>query len=491
MVEPKQYKTDVLIVGAGISGIASAYHLKEKCPNHDFMILEGMESYGGTWLTHKYPGVRSDSDLYTFGYSFKPWTGVPIASAEEILTYMGEVITESKLNDQLYFNHKIVNADWQAAKKCWVIKGVFGAENQPFVLEANVLWMAAGYYDHKTPYTPEFPGMSDFDGEIIHPQHWPEDLDYSDKQVVVIGSGATAATIIPAMAGDTKHITMLQRSPTYFVPLENKNELADTLRQIDVPEALVHDIVRKKILFDAKQIHEASNAYPDLIKAELLKTVRGFLGEEFDIEKHFTPSYRPWQQRIACVPNGDLFAGINAGKASVVTDQIDRFVSNGILLKSGEVLEADIIVTATGFNLAMVGGVQVSLEGEPVDFASMTTYRGVLFSGMPNFINIFGYLRTSWTMRAELVAEYVCRLLTHMDEKGVCVVTPELRDSDADMERKPFISPDDFNPGYLQRAGHLMPKQGDRSPWQFSQDYYREVSELPVVSLDDDVLKYS
>ncbi|BFM18003.1 NAD(P)/FAD-dependent oxidoreductase [Maricurvus nonylphenolicus] len=497
MVDTKQTENnqiqhlDVLIVGAGISGVACAYHLQNKCPNKSFLMVESKSRWGGTWETHKYPGVRSDSDLYTFGYSFKPWNGVPIATAGEILRYMEEAIEENSLNDKITYNTQITSAQWSDEKKHWTVSLKNTEENREYTVTTSFLWMCAGYYEHDQGYTPDFPNMESFKGDIVHPQTWPEDYDYTGKKVLVIGSGATAATLIPAMAEDAEHVTMLQRSPTYFAPLENKNEMADMLRELDLPEEQVHDITRKKILHDSKLIHQTSKENPEYVKQALLAEVEKQVGSKEIVEKHFTPKYRPWQQRLAAVPNGDLFHYVREGKASVVTDTIESFVEEGILLTSGEVLEADIIITATGFNLKMLGGVDMRLgNGEPFYPHQSWAYRGVMFSGVPNFANVFGYLRTSWTMRAELIADYVCRLLNHMDEKGAQVVTPELRPEDEGMEPMYFIPEEDFNPGYMLRGRHLMPKRGDKEPWSFELDYYKEKEILPNCSLDDDALVY-
>ncbi|MDA8880146.1 FAD-dependent oxidoreductase [Pseudomonadales bacterium] len=347
--------TDILIVGAGISGIGGAVHLKNELPNKTFLILENQDSFGGTWKTHTYPGIRSDSDLFTFGYKFKPWTGKPIASAEAIIEYMREVIEENAIDAHIRYGNTVISASWSTEQKLWTLVANDASTGTTKTYTANFLWMCQGYYRHAKGYTPEWPGMNAYKGTVVHPQTWPEDLDYENKNVLVIGSGATAATLVPAMADKTKHITMLQRSPTYFAPGENRNELADSLRELDIPKEWIHEIVRKRILLDSKEITRRSFEEPEALRAELLAGARAFLGEDFDIEKHFTPAYRPWQQRLAFVPDGDLFTGIASGNASVVTDQIETFNETGVLTASGEQLDADIIVTATGFNLCMFG----------------------------------------------------------------------------------------------------------------------------------------
>lgn len=481
---------DVLIVGAGISGVSAAYHLQERCPDKSFAILENQESFGGTWLTHKYPGIRSDSDLFTFGYKFKPWTGAPIATADEILKYMNETIEEFGIADHIRYNHQIRKAHWSSEDNLWTLQAERTDTGETVEYTCNFLWMCQGYYRHSEGYTPEWEGMDTFKGDIVHPQTWPEDLDYKDKNVLVIGSGATAATIIPAMAADCKHITMLQRSPTYFIPGENRNEMADLLADLDVPEEWKHEVVRQKILNDQKIVAQIAFDQPEFAKEELVKGAKELLPDGYDVEKHFTPHYKPWRQRIAFVPDGDLFKGVSAGKASIVTDHIDRFTEKGILLKSGEELEADIIVTATGFNLAVLGDIEFSIDKAPLNFPDRWAYRGMMFSDIPNMVWVFGYLRTSWTMRADMISEFVTKLLNHMDELGAKTCTPQLRDEDKKMPALPFIDPENFNPGYLQRSIHTMPKQGDHEPWTFHQDYYREKEEIPNADLDDGTLVY-
>jgi len=475
---------DVLIVGAGISGVGAAYHLTHQCPGKSFVVLEGLEDFGGTWRMHKYPGIRSDSDLYTFGYRFKPWTGPPIATGEEILTYMGEVIDENDLGPHIRYGHKITSASWSSEDNLWTLEGVQTDTGETVRFSANFLWMCQGYYRHSEGYTPDWEGMDDFAGEIVHPQTWPEDLEYQGKNVLVIGSGATAATLVPAIAGDCEHVTLLQRSPTYFIPGRNVNELADQLRVLDVDETWIHEITRRKILHDQAAITQLSFEQPELLKKELIEAVRGYLGPDYDIEKHFTPTYRPWRQRIAFVPDGDIFKGIASGKASVVTDEIDRFSKKGVLLKSGEELEADIIVTATGFNLSALGDIEFSIDEKPLDFSETLTYRGMMFTGVPNMLWIFGYFRASWTLRVDLLGDFVCRLLQHMEATGAKRVVPVPRPEDEDMPRQSWIDPDNFNPGYLMRNMHLLPKRGDKPEWQHTQDYWRERHDIPSIDLE-------
>ena len=481
---------DVLIVGAGISGVGAAYHLQDQCPDKSYVILEGLESFGGTWWMHRYPGIRSDSDLYTFGYRFKPWTGAPIATAGEILSYMGEVIEENRIDQHIRYNHWIETADWDSKTSLWTITGKRKDTGEAVSFTANFLWMCQGYYKHAEGYTPEWEGMADFKGTIVHPQTWPEDLDYKDKNVLVIGSGATTATVVPAMAGDCKHITVLQRSPTYFAPGRNENDTAEYLRKLEVDESWIHEIVRREILYNQEEFTRRAIEKPDEVKKELLDGVRAFLPEGYDVDTHFTPKYRPWQQRLAFVPDGDIFKGIAAGKATMVTDHIDRFTDKGVLLKSGQELEADIIVTATGFNLCVLGDIAFSVDGQSVDFSDTVTYRGMMFTGVPNMVWIFGYFRASWTLRVDLIGDFVCRLLKYMDEHGYSAVTPQLPEDRQGEQRLCWIDEKNFNPNYLKRSMHLMPRRLDDPEWQHTQDYWREKEDIPAIQLDDEVFRY-
>ena len=485
---PEHY--EVLIVGAGISGIGGAYHLRQQCPDTDFVILETEDSFGGTWWTHRSPGIRSDSDLHTFGYSFKPWIGPPIATAEEILSYMGDVIEENDLAQHIRYRHKILKADWSHEDSLWTVEAVRLESGETAHFTCNFLWMCQGYYRHREGYTPDWPGMDNFKGVIAHPENWPEDLDYAGKNVLVIGSGATAATVVPAMAETAAHVTMLQRSPTYFRPGRNAIDIAETLRELQVDEETVHDITRRKIMFDQAAFTDMCFKNPEAVKKDMLVQVRELLGPDYDVDKHFTPSYMPWRQRIAFVPDGDLFHGITSGKASVVTDHIDRFTEKGILLQSGEELEADIIVTATGFNMNIMGDIAFTMDGKPVDFHETVTYRGMMFTGVPNLAWVFGYFRASWTLRSELIAEFVCRLLNHMKATGAKSVAPALPEQDKDMPLLEWMDEDNFNPNYLKRAMAILPRRGDRREWQHTQDYWREKDEFPAIDLEDEVFVY-
>jgi len=488
---PEVEHVDVLIVGAGISGVGAAWHLEHQCPGKSYAVLEELHSFGGTWITHRYPGIRSDSDLYTFGYRFKPWTGQPIATAEEILRYMQEVIDENGLAPKIRYRHRIVAANWSSAGKRWTVEVQRTDTGERLGFTAGFLWMCQGYYQHAEGYTPEWAGMDSFRGRIVHPQTWPDDLDLAGKRVIVIGSGATAATLVPAIAGECAHVTLLQRSPTFFIPGRNENELANELRRLKIDEAWIHEIIRRKVIYDQADFTRRAVEEPEAVKAELLEGVRAFLGPDYDIATHFTPSYRPWQQRIAFVPDGDLFQGIVSGKASVVTDHIERFTEKGILLKSGAQLEADVIITATGFNLSVLGGIPFALDGKPVDFAQTVTWRGMMFTGVPNLLWVFGYFRASWTLRVDLLGDFVCRLLMHMDERGAREVVIRPTPEEASMELGPWMDPDNFSPGYLMRRQHLMPRRGKAPKWEHTQDYWREKDEIPAIDLEDGEFNYS
>jgi len=480
---------DVLIVGAGISGIGSAVHLQEQCPGRSFVILEKFGSFGGTWHMHRYPGVRSDSDLYTFGYRFKPWVGPPIATAAEIRKYMGEVIDEHGLEQHIRYRHRITAASWSSENNEWTVRVSRLDTGDETVMTCNFLYMCQGYYNQDKGYMPEWPGMDSFRGRIIHPMEWTEDTDYEGKRILVIGSGATAATVVPEFCKKAAHVTVLQRSPTYFIPGRNADDLADTLRQLEIDEKWIHEIVRRKRLFDGRAVTQMSFEQPDALRDFLLEGVKALLPEGYDMS-HFTPHYRPWQQRIAFVPDGDLFAGIREGKATMVTDEIDTFNETGVLTKNGTQIDADIIVPATGFNLSVLGDIPFEVDGRPVNWPDTVTYRGMMFTGVPNLAWIFGYFRASWTLRVDLMGDFICRMLRHMDDKGAKRVTPRLRPEDEGMEIGDWIRPDNFNPNYLMRSMHLMPRSGDKPEWKHDQDYWAEKDIIPHADLDDGCLVF-
>ena len=481
---------DVIIIGAGISGLGAAVHLQKECPDKDYVILEGRDAIGGTWDLFRYPGIRSDSDLFTFGYEFKPWYAQPIATAPQILEYLHEVVDEYDIEKDICFDHWVDSAEWSTEDATWRVTATTNGQQREFV--GRFLFMCQGYYDPKGGYRPSFPNEDAFEGTIIHPQEWPEDLDYTDKRMIVIGSGATAATIVPAVAERVAHVTQLQRSPTYYVSVDNTavDPMIQELRQLDVPADTIYDIQRRKAIEFGRQITDRSLNQPDQMRQELIGLATMALGEDVDIEKHFTPRYDPWKERLCLLPDGDFFEAVKSGKASVETGEIERFVPGGIELKNGSVLAADIIVTATGIELCGLGNIRFAVDGVEMPVNDRWTYRGIMMSDLPNLAWIFGYIRSSWTLRSDLIAKYVCRLLKHMDELGVRQVTPRLRETDVGMNGKAFIDPADFAPGYIRRGASRLPKQSDHEPWTNCQDYYDEAKKLPELPLDDDVLVY-
>jgi cation diffusion facilitator CzcD-associated flavoprotein CzcO len=483
-------EVDVLVVGAGISGIGAAYHLSMQRPGTSFVVLEALESFGGTWLIHRYPGVRSDSDLYTFGYRFKPWTGTPIATADEIQKYLHEVIEEHGLSEHIRYRHRIQTASWSSDERRWTVQVRRADTDELVEYRTRFLWMCQGYYRHAEGYTPDWTGMDRYRGTVVHPQTWPEDLDLTAKHVLVIGSGATTATVVPAIAGECEHVTVLQRSPTYFWSGRNANELADTLRDLYVPEEWTHEIVRRKILKDQHAVTQLSVEAPDLVRDELLRGVREQLPDGFDMS-HFSPRYRPWQQRLAFVPDGDLFTGIREGKVSIVTDEIDAFTETGVRTRGGVDIDADVVITATGFELSVMGDIPFDIDGRPVDWASTITYRGMMFTGVPNLVWVFGYFRASWTLRVDLIGDFVCRLLDHMEALGATQVVPSLRPADESLPVEAWIDPASFNPGYLVRSVDRMPKRLDAPECQHTQVYWLEKESLPAADLDDGCLRFS
>lgn len=475
---------EVVIVGAGISGIGSAYHLQKNCADKRFAILEMKDTFGGTWETHKYPGVRSDSDLYTFGYEFKPWVGHPIAAGEEILKYMGEVIEENDLARHIRYGHRITACRWSSAENLWHLDVTRLTDGEQLQFTCGFLWMCQGYYDHENPYIPDWPGMDQYQGQLVHAQQWDPETDYAGKRVLVIGSGATAATVIPEFAKTAKHVTMLQRSPTYFYCDENRNELADRLRLIGIDEATVHRVVRADIIYKQFETTHLSESDPEAMIEMLRDQVRSYVGDDFEFEPHFVPRYRPWQQRLAFCPQADIFKAAVDGKLTVVTDTLETFTEKGVRTSSGEEIEADIIVAATGFNLLVMGGIPFEIDGEPVNWHDTVNYRGMMFTGVPNMVWVFGYFRASWTLRVDMLGELVCRLLKNMDERGAKRVEVSLRDEDRDMEILPWISEDEFNPNYLMRDLDQLPSRGSKPEWRHNQDYWVERNQIPATDLN-------
>ena len=481
---------DVIVVGAGISGIGSAYRLQKECPDRSFVLLEGRPNLGGTWDLFRYPGIRSDSDMHTLGFSFKPWKAAKsIADGPAILDYLEETVSEFGIKEKIKFNHLVSSADWSNEKASWTLKVTNRETGETTDFTSNFLLMCSGYYSYKSGYTPSFEGMEKYPGKIVHPQEWPEELDYSDKKVVVIGSGATAVTLVPAIAEKASHVVMLQRSPTYVVARPDHDPFAAFLRKI-LPERIAYYLTRKKNIFGQNYIYKMTRKDPEKVKEKLLEGVRMALGSEFDIKRHFTPSYNPWDERLCLVPNGDLFKSIRKGKVSVVTETIQRFTQNGILLETGEELEADIIVTATGLNLVTLGEVDFKIDGTPVDFSQTWIYKGLAYSDVPNLISTFGYINASWTLRADINSSYACRVLNHMRKTGTQKATPRLRESDMDMPQRDWI--EGFSSGYMKRSMSEMPKQGDREPWLNTQDFYKDKKMLSRnTPIEDGVMEFA
>lgn len=484
--------SDVIIIGAGISGIGAACHLQRECPSQSYLLLEARNAIGGTWDLFRYPGIRSDSDLYTYGYDFKPWHGQPIATATEILRYLHEVVDEYNLEPHIRFGHRVSRAHWSTEKAHWTIEAT-DSTGAICHFTGRFLLMCQGYYNHQAGYRPTFPGEETFQGTIIHPQQWPENLDYTGKQMVVIGSGATAATIVPALAGRAAHVTQLQRSPSYYLSVSNGEEdaMVKELRALEVPEEWIYGIKRRKFLADGRVFIERARNEPDAVRQELLAMTAALLPQDYELAPHFTPHYAPWKERLCLLPDGDLLKAVAAGQASIVTDQIETFVEDGILLQSGQKLPADIIVCATGIELCGLGDITFTVDDSPMSLPDRWTYKGIMLSDMPNLAWIFGYIRSSWTLRSDLIGHFVCRLLTYMDNLGMQQCTPRLRPADQAMVAKPFIDPADFAPGYIRRGIGRLPKQGDREPWLNLQNYYQEKDTLPVASFDDGVLQFS
>ena len=475
---------DVLIVGAGISGIGAACHLGQRCPDHTYAILEGRERIGGTWDLFRYPGIRSDSDMYTLGFSFEPWKQQEaIADGPAILEYLRHTAEEHDVLRHVRFGHHVTRASWSSEDARWTVEATNKATGEQVRLTCGFLFMCSGYYDYAQGHAPHFPGQERFAGRIVHPQFWTPDVEYAGKRVVVIGSGATAVTLVPELAKQAAHVTMLQRSPTYILTQPRKDRLANALRRF-LPGQLAYDATRWKNVLAALAFFQLSRRIPARIKKLLVEQVRRQLPAGFDVEKHFTPTYNPWDQRVCLVPDGDLFEAIRSGRASVVTDQIETFTETGIRLRSGQELPADVIVTATGLRVLILGRVEVSIDGEPVDFSKTMSYRAMMFSDVPNLALSFGYTNASWTLKADLTAEYVCRLLLHMRRHGYRTCVPR---RDESVPEAPFL---DFSSGYVQRALAELPKQGARAPWKLRQNYVLDRLELRRADVDDGVLRF-
>jgi monooxygenase len=476
---------DVLIVGAGISGIGSAYHLKRDCPDRSYAILEGRSAIGGTWDLFRYPGIRSDSDMYTLGYAFKPWTEAKaIADGPSILKYVRETARENDIERHIRFGHQVKAASWSSADARWTVEAT-QADGSTATLTCNFLLMASGYYRYSAGYTPDFPGMADYKGTFIHPQHWPENLDYTGKNVVVIGSGATAVTIVPQMAKTAAHVPMLQRSPTYMVSRPAEDAMANWLRA-RLPAKLAYGVVRTRNILLQLFFYGQARKNPAKAKEALIGGVRQHMGADYDVDTHFTPKYNPWDQRLCLVPDADMFEALKGGKAEIVTDHIDRLTADGIKLQSGKDLKADIVVSATGLKLQVAGGIEVRVDGRAIRWADTMSYKGMMFSGVPNFGSIFGYTNASWTLKADLAAEYVCRLMNAMKARRVDYCVPER--PHASVGALPWL---DFSSGYVTRAMAEFPAQGDKKPWQLYQNYIKDMLTLRFAKLDDGVLKFA
>lgn len=471
---------DVLVIGAGLSGIGAGYHLQTSCPDRTYAILEGRADIGGTWDLFRYPGIRSDSDMYTLGYAFRPWKNPKaIADGPSILAYIRETAEHYGIDRKIRFNHRVTRASWSTAEAKWTVVAERGPSQEPVLLTCNFLFSCAGYFDYRAGYTPHFEGVDRFKGRVIHPQAWPADVDYAGKRVVVIGSGATAVTLVPELAKSAAHVTMLQRSPTYVISQPDQDALANWLRG-RVPPKIAYGITRWKNVALGMFFYGMSKRRPEYVKEKMLAGVRAELGPDYDVDAHFSPHYRPWDQRVCLVPNGDLFQSIREGRASVVTDHIDTFTESGILLRSGTLLEADIIVTATGLALQVIGGVQFDVDGRPVVFGDTVAYKGMMFSDVPNLASCFGYTNASWTLKCDLTCGYVCRILNLMAKKGYRSATPHL--DDPSMGYQPWL---DFSSGYIQRSIAKFPRQGNRAPWRLYQNYALDTLSLRLGTLDD------
>ena len=494
--------TDVIIIGAGLSGIGAAYHLQKYCPDQSYLIFEGRARLGGTWDKFRYPGIRSDSDMHTLGYSFKPWNAPKsISDGPSILAYLQETADDHGITERIRFNRRMTEARWSTDTATWTLTFEVthgdgdggdstdsGTETHTEIHTAKFLMMCSGYYSYRAGYQPVFEGQDDFEGPIIHPQDWPENLDYAGKKVAIIGSGATAVTMVPAMADTAAHVTMIQRSPSYVLSRPSADPIARRLKRF-LPNSWAHRLVRRKNIRLTNLLYNRTRTEPDKVRAFLIKGVRDSLNPEIDVERHFTPRYDPWDQRLCLIPDGDLFEALNSGQASVVTDHIDRFVPEGIRMASGEVVDADIIITATGLQLVTLGEADFIVDGSTVDFSQTWTYKGLAYSDIPNLVSVFGYINASWTLRSDMISRYLCRLLNHMTATGTDIVVPRLRPGDRNMTPRPWI--DDFSSGYMQRMMPLLPRQGDREPWLNTQRYERDVDLITKADIADDVLEFS
>ena len=476
---------DIIIVGGGLSGVNAAYHIQNSCRGKSYVILEGRDAIGGTWDLFRYPGIRSDSDMFTFGYPFRPWhSNAAIADGESIRTYIRETAEAYGIDRKIRFGHRVKGASWSSADAVWTIEAERGADHEPVRFTCDFLFGCTGYYDYAAGYTPEFAGVADFKGRVIHPQQWPEGLDYKDKKVIVIGSGATAVTIIPVIAETAAHVTMLQRSPTYIVSRPTDDALAKSLRRY-LPTGIAFSIARWYYVLFGLYFFNLSRRKPDAVKQWIVSQARAQLGADYDVKTHFTPRYNPWDQRLCLAPDADFFNAIKAGKADVVTDQIATFTETGIRLQSGQELTADIVITATGLKLQLLGGIRILVDGRPVKLGETMNFKGVMFSDVPNLFGTFGYTNASWTLKSDLTSAYVARLINYMDRHGYVVCTPRQRD--ASVASQPLI---DFSSGYIQRGLDQLPRQGSRKPWRLNQNYVWDLLSLRFGSVNDSALEF-
>jgi monooxygenase len=476
---------DVLIVGAGVSGIGAAYHLQDQQPDKTYAVLEARDAIGGTWDLFRYPGIRSDSDLHTFGYAFKPWTDEKaIADGPSIKAYVEETAREHGIDRRIRFGHRVHRAAWSSEDARWTVEVERVATGETFTMTARWLFCASGYYRYDEAFTPHFAGVEDFEGQVIHPQFWPEDLDYAGKRVVVIGSGATAMTLVPAMAREAGHVTLLQRSPTYVLPVPSRDRLANKLRE-KLGEQRAYRIVRRKNIWLQAAVYKLSRRFPNLVRKLIRKVNEKQVGDTLDVDVHFKPTYDPWDQRLCAVPDGDLYDELRAGTASMVTDRIERFTTTGIRLESGQELDADIVITATGLNLLAFGGLELEVDGAAVDLPDTVAYKTMMLSGVPNFVYAIGYTNASWTLKVDLVCERFCRMIAHADEVGADACVPEV--DDPDMPLKPLL---DFQAGYVLRALDRFPKQGEQEPWLIAMSYAKDAKDLRTGPVDDGTLRF-
>ena len=481
-MEPTHY--DVIIVGAGLSGIGAAHHLQADCPRKTYLILEGREAIGGTWDLFCYPGIRSDSDMYTLGYAFRPWKEAKaIADGPSILRYIRDTAAEGGIERNIRFGHKVVGASWSSAEAAWTLE-VNRAGGPPARFTCGFLLTCTGYYDYDGGYLPAFEDVESFGGRLIHAQQWPQDLDYTGKRVVVIGSGATAVTLVPAMTSKAAHVTMLQRTPTYVVSRPAEDPLANSLRD-RLPAKLAYGLIRWRNVLMGMLFFTLARRRPARTRRRIIGWVRDHLGPDYDVASHFTPPYDPWDQRLCLVPDGDLFDALKSGKAEVVTDHIDRFTADGVRLKSGKVLQADIVVAATGLRLKLLGGMQLRVDGDEVSLSRSMGYKGAMYSDVPNLASCFGYTNASWTLKCDLTCDYVCRLLNYMDQRDYAWAVPRQRDPTVTPE--PMLS---FSSGYVKRAIENFPHQGSRAPWKLRQNYALDLLDMKCSKLDDGVLDF-